>query len=125
MFSAFEGKKSIAFLYYVVVDKWVRTFVETANFIELNGPDHVKVFYCIAERQQQRINKIPTRRNIFNFVICYPELNAYQSLHMTFRYKPRGVNLQMFAQRILNEIVGSMTAFLDDKQFAGFFCKCN
>ena len=122
-----NSSSNFAFLYHVVCEKWIRQYLGETQYkwTEMAAGGNIKVFYRIALREQQRIVRIPTRRNIFNVAICYPTLNAIQSFHMTFRYKPRGVGLHGFAEKICNEIVGSMRIYLHENPFTGFFCTCN
>ena len=80
------------------------------------------VYFDIQHRKQQKINKVNTRRNVLNILIHYPYFNAAQFYHMTWRYKPARVSLELLMKRILTEMQGKLEKKIHDTGFDGFFC---
>lgn len=118
-------KEAFAFQYFVIGQWLFDYFVLTLNWNVLFANDHVvQVFYTVAERVQQRVNRAPVRRNVINAVFFLPYYNAYKCLHQTFKYRPRNVAMKTLVERILIEAKGYLLQQLYESNFKGFHCQC-
>ena len=83
----------------------------------------LQAHYFVKERHCQQFNYKQYRRNLLNLFFVSADYNAVVHHHQTFRYKPRGCDLEMLTIRLLREAHPRL-----EREIVGmgnqYFCAC-
>ena len=82
-------------------------------------------FYKVKKRCSTRIGGNSYRKNIIHAVFFMPDVNCYASLHQTYRYCPRGIEIENLLKRIFQEALPRVQSLALQDGFLGNFCTCS